>query len=99
ATRTDFHVGGVPSLGMASGIGPDNHRVSTLGKQGVKMGVMDGGGGTVPRANHAPLVQNVTELAAHNPAMMTLPLLPNLRHAAPFPHGVDQLDAIAVCHA
>ena len=33
ATRTDFHVGGIPGLGMESRIGQDNHLVVKLGNQ------------------------------------------------------------------
>ena len=60
------------------------------------MRVMDVGGGAVPRTDQPPWIQDEAEFASHNPPMITLAFLAHLRWAAPFPHGVDQLDAIAV---
>jgi hypothetical protein len=47
ATRTDFHVGRIAALGMESRISQDNHPAVKLGNQGVKMRVVDVGGGAV----------------------------------------------------
>src|SRR5206468_11157076 len=41
-----------------------NHPVVKLGNQGVKMRVVDVGGGAVPRTDQPPLVQDATEFAA-----------------------------------
>jgi hypothetical protein len=98
ATRTDFHIGRIAGFGMETGIREDNHLAVKLGNEGVKMRVVDVGGGTVPGTNQAPLIQDETELPAHNPPMITLPFLANLHGTAPFAHGVDQLKAIRICY-
>src|SRR5215471_10205973 len=98
-TRTDFHVGGVPGLGMEPRIGQDDHLLIKLSNQQVKMRVVDVGGDAALGTNPAPLIQDETEFAADNPAMIALPLLADLGGATPFPHGVDQLDPIAVSNA
>ena len=77
----------------------DNHLAVTLGNQGVKMRVVDVGGGTVPGTHQPPLIQDETELPAHNPPMITLPFLAHLHDTAPFAHGVEQLDLISIRHA
>src|SRR5438477_8771473 len=84
---------------METGICQDNHLAVKLGNQGLKMRVVDVGCGAVPGTDQAPLVQDETEFAADNPAMITFAFLPNLGRAASFPHGVNQLDAIAVSDA
>jgi hypothetical protein len=94
-----LHVGGVPGLRMATRTGQDHHLAVTLSNQGLKMRVVDVGGGTIPGTHQAPVVHDETELPADNPPMMALPLLANLGGAASFPHGVDQLNPIAVCNA
>ena len=38
ATRTDFHINGIPALGMETHIGQDNHLRIKLRDQGLKMG-------------------------------------------------------------
>ena len=62
----------------------------------LKMRVVDIGGGTVPRTNQPPLVQDKTELASDDPPMIALAFLADLRWATPFPHGVNQLNPVAV---
>src|SRR5262245_23648377 len=37
ATRTDFHINGIPALGMETHIGQDNHLRIKLRNQGLKM--------------------------------------------------------------
>src|SRR5438105_7443926 len=98
-TRTDLHIGGIAGRGMETGICQDNHLAVKLGNQGLKMRVVDVGCGAVPGTDQAPLVQDETEFAADNPAMIPFAFLPNLGRAASFPHGVNQLDAIAVSDA
>ena len=60
------------------------------------MRVVDGGGGAVPGTDQAPLVQEETECAPDDPPMIPLPFLPHLSRAAPFAHGMDQRDPLAV---
>jgi hypothetical protein len=96
AMRTDLQVGGVAGLGMETSIGQDHQLAIKLGNQGVKMRIVDVGSRAVPGTNQAPLVQDAAELPAANPPMIALALLPYLGRAAAFPHGMDQLDPIAV---
>ena len=65
----------------------DNHGIGKLGNQGLKMRVVDIGGGTVPRTNQRPLVQDKTELASDDPPMIALAFLADLRWATPFRMG------------
>ena len=61
-TRTDFHVGGVPGLGMEACIRQDSHLVMKLRNQWVKMRVVDVGGGAIPGTNQAPLIEDEQSL-------------------------------------
>ena len=81
---------------MEPGIGQDDHRVDKLSNQRLNMRVVDVRGGTIPGTNQTPLVQYETQLATHNPPMITLAFLTNLGRAASFPHGMDQLDPIGI---
>src|SRR5262247_1637505 len=99
ATRTDFHIDGIPGLRMEPGIGQDDHRVGKLGNQRLKMRIVDVGGGAIPRTDQTPLVQDKTKFPTDNPSMITLAFLANLGRAASFPHGMDQLDPIGVRHS
>lgn len=94
-TLTDFHIGGIPGLGMEPRIRHDDHRMVKLGNQGLKMRGVDVRRGAIPGTDQAPVVQDETELAPNNSSMIPLPLLAHLGGAAPFPHGMDQLDPIA----
>jgi hypothetical protein len=82
-TWTDFHVGRITSRCMETGVGQDNHLAVKLGNQGLKMRVVDVGGGAIPGTDQAPLVQDKTEFATDNPPMSTLPFLTQLGRAAP----------------
>lgn len=53
--RTDFHVDGIAGLGMKTGSCQNNHLAVKLRNQGVKMRVVDVGGGAVPGTDQAPL--------------------------------------------
>jgi hypothetical protein len=54
------------------------------------------GGRTVPRHNELPLIEQQTEFAPDNPAMIGEAFAADLLRAAAFAHGVDQLDAVGV---
>ena len=48
------------------------------------------------QAQTTPLMQDKAALAADNPPMIALAFLANLARAAAFPHGMDQLNPVAV---
>src|SRR4029450_2931153 len=91
-----FHSAGIALLRMEPRIRQDNHLTVKLGNQRLKMRVMDIGRGTIPGTDQAPLVQDKAPLSPDNPPMITLAFLANLRWATPFPHGVNQLNPVAV---
>jgi hypothetical protein len=51
---TDLQVIRIARFGMKPRIGQDNHAVDNLADEGVKMGVVHVGGGTVPATNQPP---------------------------------------------
>jgi len=61
---------------MEPGIGQDNHAVVKQGNERLKMRVVDVGRSAIPGTNQAPLVQDETQLATHNPPMIALAFLP-----------------------
>src|SRR5262245_18747131 len=67
-TRTDFHVDGIARLRMETRIRQDNHLAVKLGTQGLKIRVVDIGGGTIPGTDQAPLIQDETECRDRNAA-------------------------------
>ena len=88
-----------PLIEAETRICQDNHLTVELSNQRLKMRIVDIGCRAIPRTDEAPLVQDETEFPTDNPAMVTLAFLANLRRAAAFPQGVDQLDPIGVRHA
>src|SRR5262249_23821423 len=67
---TEFEVGGVALGGMETGITQDNHPPIKLLNQPLKGVIRDIGRGTVPPHNQPPLVEQQTEFAPDNPAMV-----------------------------
>ena len=65
-------------LGMAAGITQDNHLTLEGFNQGMKRSVRSIGPGTVPRHHQAQVIEQQTELAADNPAMVGFPFAPDL---------------------
>jgi len=57
---------------------------------------MHSGGVTRPGHDQATPLQQQAPLAAHTPAVIREPLLPDLPEAAAFPYGMDRLDPIRV---
>ena len=70
ATLTQFEVGGIPLRGMKAGIAQDNHLLFKLPDEPLKGVIGDIGGGTRPPHNQPPLIEQETEFAANNPAMI-----------------------------
>ena len=81
---------------------PESSRVlrvqetATFHDPGIQDERRDIGGGTRPPHDQPPLLEEETEFAADNPAMIRDAFAADLLRAAPLAHGVDQLDAIGV---
>jgi len=74
----------------------DNHLVFTLADQPLKRVIRDIGGGTCPPHDRPPLIEEQTEFAPNNPAMVRQAFTADLVWAVAFAHGVDALNAIGV---
>src|SRR5713101_1924694 len=74
----------------------DNHALFTLSNEPLKGLVCDMGGGTRPPHNQPPLVQQQTQFAADNPAVIREAFAANLLGTPAFAHRMDQLDPIRV---
>src|SRR5262252_1005758 len=96
AALTQFEVAGIPLRGMEAGVAQDDHPPINLLNQPLKGVVSSIGGGTGPPHDQPPLIEQQTEFAADNPAMVREAFAPDLLRATPLAHGVDQLDAIGV---
>jgi len=81
---------------MEGGIAQDNHLLFKLPNQPLKGVIGDIGGGTRPPYNQPPLVQQQTQFAPDNPAMIGEAFAANLLETAALAHGVNQLDAVGV---
>src|SRR2546425_6925842 len=93
---TQFEIRGIALRGMEAGITQDNHLLLTLPNQPLKRVIRDIGGGTCPPHDQPPLIEQQTEFAADNPAMIGEAFVANLLRTAAFTHGMDQLDTIGV---
>ncbi len=99
AAFTEFEIGGVSLTGMETRITQDDHLVFEPPNQGVKAGIVDIGGITIPGSDQTQMIEHQAEFAPHDPAMIGSPLLSNLLVATSLSYGMDQLDAIAVNNA
>src|SRR5437660_12043285 len=87
--RTQFKITRIALGGMEGRITEDNHLVFTLSHQPLKRVIRDIGGGTVPPHDQPPLVEQQTEFAADNPAVIGEAFATDLLGAPAFAHGVD----------
>src|SRR5215831_17028946 len=74
----------------------DNHLLLTLSNQPLKRVIGDIGRVACPPHDQPPLIEQQTEFAADNPAMIGEAFAANLLGTAAFTHGMDQLDPIGV---
>jgi hypothetical protein len=81
---------------MEAGVTQDNHPPVNVSNEPLKGGICDIRGGTRPPHDQPPLIEQETEFAPDNPAMIREAFATNLLRAAPFPHRVDELDPIGV---
>src|SRR6266699_7345698 len=95
-TLTQFEIRGIARRGMEAGITQDNHLLLTLPNQPLKRVIRDIGRVTGPPHDQPPLIEQQTEFAADNPAMIGEAFAANLLRTAAFTHGMDQLDTIGV---
>ena len=93
---TQFEIGGIALRGMKAGITQDNHTPINLLNQPLKGVIGDIGRGTGPPHDQPPLIEQQTEFAADNPAMIGEAFAANLLGAAAFADRVNELDAIRV---
>src|SRR5712691_11707496 len=91
-----FEVGRIALGGMEGRITQDNHPLFNLANEPLKRVIGDIGCVTCPPHNQPPLIEQQTEFAANNPAMIREAFAANLLRAAAFAHGVDELNAIRV---
>src|SRR5438093_6663180 len=96
APLTQFEICGIALSSMEAGITQDNHALLTLPNQPLKGVIRDIGRGTCPPHDQPPLIEQQTEFAADNPAMVRQAFAANLLRAAAFAHRMDQLNAIRV---
>ena len=81
---------------MEGGIAQDNHLLFKLPNQPLKGVIRDIGGGTLPRDHQAPLIEQQTQFAPDDPAVIREAFPADLVRTPAFAHGVDQLDAVGV---
>src|SRR5437016_5325994 len=92
APLTQFEIRGIALGRMEASITQDNHLLLNLPNQPLKRVIGDIGRGTGPPHDQAPLIEQQTEFAPDNPAMIGEPFPADLLGAAAFAYGMDELD-------
>src|SRR6266566_8328734 len=83
-TLAQFEVRRIPLRGMEAGITQDDHASVDLPNQPLKRVIRHIGGGTRPPDHQAILVEQQTQFASDNPAMVGQAFAPNLLRAPAF---------------
>src|SRR5215813_11615736 len=96
AALTQFEVAGIPLCSMEASVAQDDHPPIHLLNQPLKRVIRDIGSVTGPPHDQPPLIEQQTEFAPDNPAMIGEAFPADLLRAAALAHGVDQLNAIGV---
>ncbi len=96
AALTEFEIARIALRGMEAGVAQDDHTLFKLPNEPLKGVIRDIGGVTRPRHHQPPLVEQQTEFAPDNPAVVREPFAADLLGTAAFAHRVDQLDAVGV---
>ena len=81
---------------MEAGVTQNNHLFFALSNQPLKRVIGDIGGVTCPPHDQPPLIEQQTEFAADNPAMIGETFAADLLRTPAFADGMDQLNAIGV---
>src|SRR6516165_10977061 len=93
---TEFEIAWIALCGMEAGVAQDNHLVFALSNEPLKRVIGDIGRVTGPPHDQPPLIEQETEFAADNPAMIGEPFATDLLRAAAFADGVNELNPIRV---
>src|SRR2546426_1406947 len=93
---TQFEIRGIPLRGMEAGVAQDDHPPIDLLNQPLKGVIRDMGRGTRPPHDQPPLIEQETEFAADNPAMIGEAFPADLLRVPAFTDRMDQLDPIRV---
>src|SRR5262249_33560297 len=96
AALTQFEVARIAFRGMEAGITQDNHPLFNLANKPLKGVIRDIGRVTGPPYDQPPLIEQETELATDNPAMIRDAFPADLLRAPTLPDGMDQFDAVGV---
>jgi hypothetical protein len=99
AARTQFEIARIALRRMEGRITQDYHASIDLSNQLLKGIICHIGRGTRPPHHEAILVQQQTEFAPDDPAVVREAFATDLLGAAAFAHRVDQLDPVGVDHA
>ena len=99
APRTQFEIARIALRRMEGRITQDYHAFFALPNQPLKGVIRDVGGRTCPRHDASPLIEEQTQFAPDNPAVVREAFATDLLGAAAFAHRVDQLDAVGVDNA
>jgi len=83
---------------MEGSVPQDNHVVLKGFTQGVEGGVWGIGTRAVPGHDQAQVMEQQTELAPNNPAMVGFAFAPDLLGTAPFAQRMEQFDPVAIHH-
>jgi len=81
---------------MEAGVTQDNHPSVHVRNEPLKDVICDIRGGTRPPHDQPPLIEQQTEFAADNPAMIGETFASNRLRTSAFTDGMDQLNAIGV---
>ena len=95
-TLTQFQIAKIPLRGMKTNIAQDNHALFNLAHEPLKAVIRDLGRATRPPHHQAILVEEQTEFAPDNPAVIREACAADLLGAAAFADGMDQRNPVRV---
>ncbi len=96
AALAQFEIGGIAPGRMEAGITQNNHTLLKLPNEPLKRVIRHIDRGTRPPHDQPPLIEEQTEFAPDNPAMVRHAFAADLLGTVAFAHGVNQLDAVGV---
>src|SRR5262249_23644499 len=99
APLTQFEIGRVTLSRVECRITQDDHLLFIRRNQGMKSGIGSIGASTIPADHQPQLIEQQTEFAADNPAMVRFPFAPDLPPTPAFAQGMQQFNAVAIDHA
>src|SRR4029450_8567269 len=96
APRTQFEIRRIALGSMEAHITQDNHPFLNLPNQPLKRVLRDIGSGTCPPHDQPPLIEQQTEFASDDPAVVRHAFTADLLRAQTLSDGMDQFDAVGV---